>query len=219
MNDEIFERIDGINEDLPAGECVLWQGAPDWRSLARHAFHLREVAAYFALLAAASALAAWAEGRPASSALLPAGLGAAACGMLASLAWMSSRTTIYAITTGRVFMRIGIALPLSINLPLRRIEAARLALHADGCGDLPLCVEPKAHLAFLHLWPHARPWRVRRTEPMLRSIAGAARVAQILSEALQTAHAAAPGAKAHAAGAAPRVSPVRVVPARDLEAA
>jgi hypothetical protein len=222
VNDGTFERIEGIREDLPAGEHVLWQGAPDWRSLARHAFHLSEVAIYFALLSAASALAAWADGRPLGNALLPAGLGAAACMMLALLAWMSSRTTIYAITTGRVFMRIGIALPLSINLPLRRIEAARLALRAGGCGDIPLFLEPAAHLAYLHLWPHARPWCVKRPEPMLRSIADAAHVAGILSGALQAvqpdATAAAPAAPAPGTRTMPAPS-VRIVPSRGLEAA
>ena len=35
----------------------------------------------------------------------------------------------------------------------------------------------------LHLWPHARPWRVSRPEPMLRCVPDAAGVAQLLSQA------------------------------------
>jgi hypothetical protein len=186
-----FERIAGIREDLPRGERVLWQGAPTWRSMALRAFHVREVAIYFLLLSTASCISALADGRPASTALLPAGLGLLACALLMLLAWLTSRTTIYAITTGRVFLRIGIALPLSVNLPLRRIESADLALRADGSGDLALRTEPGAHLAWLHLWPHTRPWRVRRTEPMIRGIDGAEPVAHILAQALRGVHEAA----------------------------
>jgi len=182
------ERIAGVREDLPRGEHVLWQGRPDWRSLARQAFHVREVAAYFVLIALVSSLSALADGLSPSAGLAPAGLGVLACLLLCLLAWLSSRTTIYAVTTGRVFLRIGIALPIFIDLPLHRIEAANLALLAGGCGDLPLALESSAHLAYLHLWPHARPWRLQRPEPMMRSIPDAANVARILAEALQAAH-------------------------------
>jgi hypothetical protein len=182
------ERIAGVREDLPHGEHVLWQGRPDWRSLARHAFHVRPVAAYFVLIAAAAGISAQAEGRSATAALLPAGLGLLACLLLCFLAWLSSRTTIYAITTGRVFLRIGMALPIFIDLPLHRIESANLALLQDGCGDLPLALESGSRLAYLHLWPHARPWRLQRPEPMMRSIPEAESVARILAQALGAAH-------------------------------
>ena len=192
MNQQQFERIAGIKEDLPAGEHVLWQGAPSWRELAVQAFHVREVGVYFALLTLVSGFSSWYEGQLLLSFLLPATLGILACALLGFLAWMSARTTIYAITTGRVFLRVGIALPIFLDLPLQRIEGAGLALHAHGCGDLPLQLEPSAHLAFVHLWPHARPWRLQRPEPMMRSVANAEHVAQVLAQALRTAHASAP---------------------------
>ena len=31
-------------EQLPKGERVLWHGAPDWKALAMHVFHVRAVA-------------------------------------------------------------------------------------------------------------------------------------------------------------------------------
>ena len=192
-----FERIRGINEDLPAAEHVLWQGRPGWRSLALRAFHVREVGLYFILLAAFAAVTDVRDGRSPAGGLLPLGMGAIACGLLLFLAWLSSRTTIYAVTTRRVFLRVGIALPLTINLPLRRIEAARLALHADGSGDLPLALEPGPHLAYLHLWPHARPWCLKRPEPMMRSVPDAQRVAGILADALRAAQDAAPDSAAY----------------------
>ena len=42
--------IRGVSQPLPAGERLLWSGAPASRLLARHAFHVRLVAGYFALL-------------------------------------------------------------------------------------------------------------------------------------------------------------------------
>ena len=45
-------------------------------------------------------------------------------------------------------------------------------------------------IAYLHLWPHARPWRLKRTEPMLRALADAPAVAAQLAQALQQAEAA-----------------------------
>jgi hypothetical protein len=183
------ERIAGIREDLPPGEHVLWQGAPSWRSHARHAFHIREIAFYFAALAVAATAMDVVDGRPPVGGAVPLALAVVACLLVSFLAWLSCRTTIYAITTRRVFLRIGIALPLTINLPLHRIQGASLAIHGDGSGDVPLSLEIGPHLAFLHLWPHARPWRLKNPEPMMRSLAEPARVARILGEALQTAHA------------------------------
>ena len=45
-----FEAAHGLPEPLPPGEKLLWQGAPDWRTLAREALHVRKVAAYFGVL-------------------------------------------------------------------------------------------------------------------------------------------------------------------------
>lgn len=195
------ERIAGIHEDLPPGEHVLWQGAPTWWSLAKRAFHIREVAGYFVLLSAASAIMNKIDGQPLAGAGTPLAVGAVGCLLLAFLAFLSSRTTTYAITTRRVFLRIGIALPLTINLPLRRIEAAALDLHKDGTGDLPLGLEKGPHLAFLHLWPHARPWHLKQPQPMMRSIAQGEHVARVLADALQAAHAAHAGSATAAAPA------------------
>jgi hypothetical protein len=191
MTEQTCERIDGIREDLPPGEHILWQGKPTFSSLARRAFHVRQVALYFSVIAACTGLSAWYDGQSMMAVLLPVALGTVACLMLSCMAWMSSRTSIYAITTGRVFLRVGMALPLDVNLPLRRIESAGLALHKDGSGDITVTLESRAKVAYLHLWPHARPWRLKRPEPMLRSLAGADAVADILSRALQAAHTAA----------------------------
>ena len=50
-----FEPQFGLPERLPAGERILWQGSPDFRALARNAFHLRKLALYFSVLLVARA--------------------------------------------------------------------------------------------------------------------------------------------------------------------
>ncbi len=50
MSEYEIEPIPGLPGDLPPGERILWQGKPDWRMLARTAFHTRIVAGYFVLL-------------------------------------------------------------------------------------------------------------------------------------------------------------------------
>ena len=41
-------------------------------------------------------------------------------------------------------------------------------------------------LSYLMCWPHVRPWHMAKTQPALRCIPDAARVAQILSDAAET---------------------------------
>ena len=202
-------RIRGIEGELPAGERVLWQGAPDWRSLALRAYHVRGLALYFtALLALRAAFVIHDGGGPAQALvavlwLAPAAL--AALGLLALLAWLSARTTIYAITDRRIVMRVGIALPMTVNIPFRIVAAAGFRAHADGTGEVPLALLGPDRLAWLHLWPHVRPWRVARPEPMLRALPEAARIAALLGPALaaHTGGTASPVAAAGRGGALP----------------
>jgi hypothetical protein len=50
------QQIEGLAEPLPAGERVLWQGAPRWTSLAIHAFHVRKLVIYFGIILGLRAL-------------------------------------------------------------------------------------------------------------------------------------------------------------------
>jgi hypothetical protein len=47
-----------------------------------------------------------------------------------------------------------------------------------------LTLPPRDRVAYPMLWPHARPWRFNRTEPMLRGLAEASATAQLLSRAV-----------------------------------
>ena len=176
---------------LPAGETMLWRGRPQWRALAIHAFHVRQVAIYFGLFAiwhiSSNVIAGAGLLAMASTLLwllLPCG---AACGVLALLAWLSSRTTQFTITSRRVIMQFGIALPVTLNIPFRILGAAALKSYADGSGDIPLTVSGDQRVAYLMLWPYVRPWRMARAEPMLRAINDAKQVSEILARAVVTA--------------------------------
>ena len=114
-------------------------------------------------------------------------VGSGALALLALLGWLSARSTTYTITNRRVVMRLGIALPMTLNLPFTLIEGAGCKVFTDGSGDLPLRLRAGNRVAYLHLWPHARPWALSRPEPMMRSVPEAKQAAEILAQALSTA--------------------------------
>ncbi|MEM1385455.1 MAG: photosynthetic complex putative assembly protein PuhB [Pseudomonadota bacterium] len=186
-----FEAARGLPGRLPPGERILWQGSPNWWALAKRAYFVRGVLIYFGIVAALRFVAlsddlGYAVGSTVALAL-PAAL---AVGILAVVAYASARTTVYTITDKRLVMRFGIAVPIALNLPFRQIGSASVRVQKDGSGDLPLALTGKAKIAYLHLWPHARPWRFQAPEPMLRAVPDAESVARLLATALADAAAA-----------------------------
>jgi Bacterial PH domain len=182
-----FEPQYGLPERLPAGENILWQGAPDPKVLAIRVFHLRKLAIYFALMLAWRAGTALSSGGSLVEALvsiqLLAPLALAGLASIALLAWLTARTTAYTLTDKRVVMRIGIVLTVTFNLPLRTIAAAGLSRKENGFGDITLALAGEDRIAWLHLWPHVRPWRLTKPEPMLRAVPDAQSVAALLAKA------------------------------------
>lgn len=211
-----FEPQFGLPEVLPKGEHILWQGAPDWRAMALRVFHLRKLALYFGLILALRAANALYDGGGAAAAAMSVAVALPWCllalALFASLAWLSARTTAYTITDRRVVMRVGIVLSLTFNLPLVRIDGAGLRRLAGGVGDIALQLPRGERIAYLHLWPHARPWHFRQPEPMLRCVPDAEAVAQLLRNAwaARTGLAAVPAPAAapvgHHAGAQPALA-------------
>lgn len=202
-----------LPEPLPAGEEVLWRGAPDKWSLAWRVFHVREVGLYFlVILAWRAATTFGAEHSIAAAAIAvawAAPLAFAALGLLGLFGYLVGRTTTYTITSRRVILQYGVAFPMTLNVPFKAVESAAVKTYPDKTGDIPILTEGKDRVAYLVLWPHARPWRLRRPEPMLRAVPEAARVAAILSRAL--AAVAAPSATV--AAAAPQAESAAAKPA------
>lgn len=183
-----YEPLRGLPGPLPPGEHLVWQGQPNWRVLARKAFLGDWVAIYFGLLM----LWRFGEGMIEGAGLL-ASLGfvlwvvpvaVAALAVIALLAWASADSTVYTITTRRVAMRIGVALPMTINVPFRRVVSADLKPLPGGCGDISFALSGREKVAYLALWPHARPWHFGQPQPMMRAVPEAATVARTLAGTL-----------------------------------
>ncbi|WP_439580230.1 photosynthetic complex putative assembly protein PuhB [Elioraea sp.] len=185
------EEIRGIPGRLPEGERLLWQGAPAWWPLAVRAYRVRAVAIYFAILAAFGFVASLRDGLTAGEALFGLVplilLACTAVGMLTLLAWLSARATVYSVTTRRVILQGGVALPVSVNLPFAVVGSASVRLHGDGTGDIALCLVPPHRVSYALMWPHVRPWHFSAPEPSLRMIRAPAELAQLLSRALAAA--------------------------------
>ncbi len=189
MNEFDGEPIKGLPEELPAGEEILWQGSSDWWALARHAFHIGLVAAYFI------ALMSWQVGSSvvggegffsslaSSFILVPIAL--ACIGLLCALAFLYSNTTVYTITNHRIVMRFGVALPKAVNLPFTVIDSAALKNHGNDVGSIPLVLGKESKVGYFHMWPNVRPGKLKSPQPMLRCVPQVGTVASILTRALR----------------------------------
>jgi hypothetical protein len=182
-----FEVAPGLPESLPRGERMLWQGTPDWKQLAIHAFHVRKLAIYFSVMLVLQWL--YLLGEPNAALLRPmaisSGLALLTLLLLTTIAWFSAKTTLYTLTDRRVIMRVGIVLTLTFNLPLKQVAGASIKPHTAGFGDIALSLKGEDRIAWLNLWPHARPWQVKRPEPSLRCVPGADAIAARLQTAWQ----------------------------------
>jgi hypothetical protein len=188
-----FEPQFGLPERLPAGERLLWQGQPLPGLVASRIFHLPMVAGYFGLMLAWRIGALVIDGASLADALrgslVLALLAAFALGILAVLARLAARTTVYSLTDKRVVMRIGIVLTVTYNLPLKHLDAAHLVALGGTRGEIALQLCSGTRIAYLHLWPHARPWVLARPQPMLRCLADAQLVSRQLAQAWAAANA------------------------------
>lgn len=188
-----FEPEFGLPQALPADERVLWQGQPQAALVARRIFHLPALVVYFVLMLGWRVAvqlqdgAAWHQAMRGTLGL--ALLAAVALGIVATLARLTARTTVYTLTDKRVVMRIGIVLTVTYNLPLRQIDGAHLLPLKAGSGEIALALRGDTRIAVLHLWPHARPWHFTRPQPMLRCLPEVEAVAARLTQAWAAANA------------------------------
>ncbi len=198
-----------LPSDIPPGERILWHGRPRWMSLARRAYRADFVAAYFVALIVWSVWSAFGAGfgAAAHAALTTLGLGAAALAILAGLSVLSARTTLYVVTSKRLVLKVGIALPVFINVPFKEIGSAAVRVHGDGTGDVTVALVKGRRIGYWLLWPSARPLHLLSPQPCLRCVANAPYVAETLAAALQ-----ASAGQASAGAAATREAPHEASP-------
>lgn len=185
-DDYATEPVRGLPAALPRGEFVLWQGAPSWRAFARQVFYTHIITALVVAGAIARAALTLNAGVSVGTAIGEASVilafGLAGVGILMLLAWLVERTTVYTITNKRLMMRVGVAIQKTFNVPFAAIDGAALRSNNKDIGNLSVSLKPDVSLAYLILWPHARPWRMRDTEPTLRAIPKASNVAKLLTD-------------------------------------
>ncbi|MGB5213415.1 MAG: photosynthetic complex putative assembly protein PuhB [Anderseniella sp.] len=190
-DDFAFEPIPGLPELPPEDEKILWQGSPSRNSMAVHVFHVRKVVVYFGLLMVFQLATGIYDG--ATATVIAGDLAVLAAGtalclvLLSGLAWGYSRSTIYTITSRRLVMRHGIALPMSINIPFSKIDAAEMVEHSNGTGTITTQITADNRLAWLALWPNVRPWNFKSPQPALRCIENPQAVASLLATSMAAA--------------------------------
>jgi hypothetical protein len=182
------EPIPGLPAVPPAGESILWSGSPNWPAVARRALHIDKIVLYFGILIAWRMGSQWHADEPTSAvlaaAVAPLIAAVISIAILTLIARSIARSTIYTITSRRVVMRFGIALPITFNLPFASISAVGLRTFAGGAGDLPIDLTGGKRLPYFVLWPHVRPWHLKSPQPMLRCVHDAPRVAELLARAI-----------------------------------
>ncbi len=188
MREHEIEPVPGLPEALPNGEGILWQGSPRWWSLAQRALHIRTLSIYFALMVTWSVVSAFTGGGTLEDAAIASGtsLGLAflCLGVLLMIGRALASATLYTVTNRRIVFKVGVALPMTINIPFSAIDTASVKQHADGTEDIVLTLLPHHKIAWLALWPHTRPRYVTRAQPMLRAVPVTSGAAAIISRAL-----------------------------------
>ena len=182
-----FEPQFGLPERLPSDEFIVWQGSPDVGALASSAFHIKKLMVYFLVLILACAWPALTEGAGFMAVLLSikwiTPLALIGLGSVWMLAYLTSRTTVYTLTNKRMVMRLGIVFTVTFNLPLKQVEAADARQLQNGFGDITLSLKGSDRIAWVHLWPSVRPWKLEKPEPTLRAIVNVQEVSVKLREA------------------------------------
>jgi hypothetical protein len=210
------QYIRGVPHPLPEGERLLWEGAPSMKSIATHVFHWRLVAAYFAGM-----LALWAfstEHQPGSDVYVASAVVRVSLAVFVMLSALGlsravASTSWYAITTHRVVMRVGMAFPMSVNIPFKLLESAGVGTFKDGTGQVTMSLQKGSRIAYIALWPHCRVFRFTQPEPVLRGLEEPHKVAQVLARAVADYSAADADTRVERSGPAERVNSGVGVPA------
>jgi hypothetical protein len=105
-----FEAAPGLPEKLPAGEYILWQGAPEWRGLGVSAFGLRTVALYLVVMWLLQFAHLWDQGSSALEMAKYLGMSGGCAALALNLPWRDVVTGIAILAVGLVARAIARAL-------------------------------------------------------------------------------------------------------------
>jgi hypothetical protein len=175
---EIVEHVgpDGEVSRLPAGERVLWSGAPDQRALARYFLRERWVLGFVAVSFAIGIGDALQHGggnmvpRLVGVSTLSTILAIIAIVSIRFFSWRIATSSKYVITDKRVYFNIGMVLRADANIPYSSVDGVDLQRRADGSADLMVTLSDAQEIPWLLLFPHMT-WRgSRRGRPTFRAL-------------------------------------------------
>ena len=189
MNEYSHEPIPGLPGELPEGEQVLWQASPSWDAMAKRVFQVYTAALYFLILIVAHLIYRVMDGAPLSmltgTLAWQGRLALAVVGILAIMSKLYAASTLYTITSRRLIIRSGVALPMIVNLPLTKVESAGLRRLRDGTGDISFLPVEGTKVFWLMLWPNVRPLHFSRVQPLLRGVEDPDAVARLLVNVIE----------------------------------
>jgi hypothetical protein len=81
-------------------------------------------------------------------------------------------------------MRVGIALEMTVNVPLSMIERVEIREFGDRSGEIVVTPAAVMRVGYGALWPHVRLRAMRHPQPVLRGLPQPQYVATLLSEAV-----------------------------------
>ena len=175
------EPVEGLPDFLPEGETMVWQGRPTVAAMARRVFFIPHLGLYFGLLIAGHTVYRLMEGVSAAQVMgtfvWQAGLAATVLVLLAWLARSYAASVMYTLTSERLVIRSGVALPMMVNIPIEQITAADMRVYRDGTGDIVLTPVADRKLHWVLLWPNVSAWYSRPIRPLLRGLAEPQRAA------------------------------------------
>lgn len=179
--------ISGVPHALPPDEQLLWEGAPDATLVAKHVFRRSLVLGYFVVVTGwwiSQTVGTVPTGEFLKMLAVRLLLCAIVMGVVEFFARAVARTTVYALTSKRVVLKIGVVLPMTINVPLSALRDAGVGRFRDGSGQILLSLLPEQRLAYIALWPHCRLLSLNQPQPLLRGLADPDPIANALRDAI-----------------------------------
>ena len=168
------EPIEGLPEVLPEGESLIWQGRPTVGAMLKRVFFVPQLALYFGLLIGGHTIyrliESVATAQVMGTLVWQTGLAATVLLLLVWLARAYARSILYTLTSERLVIRSGVALPMMVNIPIEQIISADLRVHRDGTGDIVLRASADRQLYWVLLWPNVSAWYSRPVRPCLRGL-------------------------------------------------